>query len=57
MKKFDYSSFLFNVFSPLLLGTIIAFLFKDSFTSIDNLNRNINFPPIIFIDGNMVLQI
>ena len=49
MKKFDYSSFLFNVFSPLLLGTIIAFLFKDSFTSIDNLNRNINFPPIIFI--------
>ena len=49
MKPFELDKFLLYVFSPLLLGTIVGFLFKDYFSVLEQFNRNIIIPPIAFI--------
>ena len=49
MKPFELDKFLLYVFSPLLLGTIVGFLFKDYFSVLEQFNRNIILPPIAFI--------
>ena len=49
MKPFELDKFLLYVFSPLLLGTIVGFLFKDYYSVLEQFNRNIIIPPIAFI--------
>ena len=49
MKTFELDKFLLYIFSPLLLGTVVGFLFKDYFVTLEQFNRNIIIPPIVFI--------
>ena len=44
MNKGKVKEFIFNVFSPLLLGSVIGLLTKDDFSYLDTLNRKINIP-------------
>lgn len=48
MNKGKVKEFIFNVFSPLLLGSVIGLLTKDDFSYLDTLNRKINIPNIVF---------
>ena len=48
MKPFELDKFLLYVFSPLLLGTIVGFLFRDYFSVLEQFNRNIIIPPVVF---------
>ena len=57
MKTFELDKFLLYVFSPLLLGTIVGFLFRDYFSVLEQFNRNIIIPPVVFIIVWSVLYI
>ena len=48
MKKNKIFNLLFNVFTPLHLGMIISFMYRDNFSYIENLNRTIKVPSIVF---------
>lgn len=48
MKKEKIIRFIFNVFTPLILGSIIGLLTMDSFSYLEQLNRKIVVPPIVF---------
>ena len=48
MKKNQVINFVFNVFTPLILGAIVGFLTKNDYSYLDSLNRTIIIPPIVF---------
>ena len=48
MKKNEIGKLLFNVFTPLLLGMIISFLYRDNFSFVQNLNRTFVVPSFVF---------
>lgn len=48
---------LFYILIPLLLGGAISFIYKDSFSFIDNLNRTIKVPSIFFIIAWTILYL
>lgn len=48
MKKIIIIQFIINVFTPILLGTIIGLVYKDDFNYILSLNRTIKVPSVIF---------
>ena len=49
MKKLNIGTLLFDVFTPLILGSILGILVKDDFSYLETLNRNIVVPPVVFI--------
>lgn len=48
MKKQKVIQFIINVFTPILLGTLIGLVYKDDFNYVSSLNRVIKFPSILF---------
>ena len=48
MKKNQVINFVFNVFTPLILGAIVGFLTKNDYSYLESLNRTIIIPPIVF---------
>lgn len=49
MKKKEIINFIFMVFIPLIVNSIISFTIKNDFQYIETLNRKIIIPPIVFI--------
>lgn len=49
MKKKEIINFIFMVFIPLMVNSIISFTIKNDFQYIETLNRKIIIPPIVFI--------
>lgn len=45
----NIKNFVFNLFLPLLLAILVTFATKNDYSNVELLNRNIIFPPIIFI--------
>lgn len=48
MKEQKVIQFIINVFTPILLGTLIGLVYKDDFNYVSSLNRVIKFPSILF---------
>lgn len=49
MKKKEIINFIFMVFIPLIVNSIISFTIKNDFQYIETLNRKIIISPIVFI--------
>ncbi len=45
----NIKNFVFNLFLPLLLAIIVSYVTRNDYSYLETLNRNIIFPPIIFI--------
>ena len=45
----NIKNFVFNLSLPLLLAILVTFATKNDYSNLELLNRNIIFPPIIFI--------
>ena len=45
----NIKNFVFNLSLPLLLAILVNFATKNDYSNLELLNRNIIFPPIIFI--------
>ncbi len=48
MRKDNVINFIFNVFTPLILGAIMGLLTKDDYSYLDSINRTIMVPNIVF---------
>ncbi len=48
MKKQKVIQFIINVFTPILLGTLIGLVYKDDFNYVSSLKRVIKVPSILF---------
>lgn len=48
MKKIDISEFLFHALFPIIIGSTIGFMMKDYNSYLDELERSIEVPSIVF---------
>lgn len=48
MKRLNISYSLFKILTPILIGSVVGLFFKDNTSYIEQLNRNIEVPAILF---------
>lgn len=48
MKKIDIGSMLFHILTPILLGSVVGIVFNDYTSYIDELNKTITVPKLVF---------
>lgn len=48
MKRLNISYSLFKILTPILIGSVVGLFFKDYTSYIEQLNRNIEVPAVLF---------